>query len=190
MTQIWPLALLFLAACSTPQAAPPRAAAAAPAASPKPRLTPAGMPLGGDDCAGNGAGSCAKGLTCFPLDSLPNGRGVCAVEATIEELATRTRYERALVGVRHVSFGSPTVCTDMACDCCNSCTRRTTISDGTENTVIAARSSGEPYLIKADQCAIKTLSSGLPSGPHTIVGIVRRTGPEGPSLQIRHLISE
>jgi hypothetical protein len=111
-----------------------------------------------------------EGFDLFPLDSLPNGQGVCAVVATIDELATRTRYEGALVGVRHVSFGSPTVCTDMACDCCNS--------------------SGEPYLIKADQCAIKTMSSGLPSGQHTLVGIVRRTGHEGPSLQIRHLISD
>jgi hypothetical protein len=115
---------------------------------------------------------------------------VCAVEVTIEELTTRTRYEGALVGVRHASFGSSMACTDIGCDCCNSCTRRTTINDGTENTVLAARSSGEPYLIKADQCAIKTMTSGLPSGPHTIVGIVRRTGHEGPSLQITHLISE
>jgi hypothetical protein len=129
-------------------------------------------------------------LTCFPFESLPNGRGVCAVEATIDELATRARYQGALVGVRHVSFGDSTVCTDMACDCCNSCTRETTISDGTKTAVLAARSSGEPYVIKADQCAIKTMSSGLPSGQHVIVGIVRRTEHGGPSLQIRHLISE
>jgi hypothetical protein len=129
-------------------------------------------------------------LTCIPLEALPNGRGVCAVEATIDELATRTRYEGALVGVRHVSFGASTVCTEMGCDCCNSCTRKITISDGTEKTVLAARSSGEPYVIKADECAIKTMSSGLPSGRHVIVGIVRSTENDGPSLQIRHLISE
>lgn len=148
------------------------------------------MPLGGDDCAGNGAGSCAAGLTCFPLESLPNGRGVCAVAATIDELATRTRYEGALVGVRHVTFGESTVCTDMGCDCCNSCTRETTISDGTDKALLAARSSGEPYVIKADECAIKTMRSGLPSGRHMIVGIVRSTEYQGRSLQIRHLISE
>jgi hypothetical protein len=148
------------------------------------------MPLGGDDCRGNGTRSCARGLTCIPIESLPNGRGVCAVEATIEELATRTRYEGALVGVRHVSFGASTVCTDMGCDCCNSCTRTTMISDGTKTALLAARSSGEPYVIKADQCAIKTMSSELPSGPHVLVGIAQRTGYDGPSLQIRHMISE
>jgi hypothetical protein len=147
------------------------------------------MPLGGADCAGSGAASCAAGLTCFPLESLANGRGVCAVETTIEALATRTRYEGALVGVRHVSFGAATYCTDMGCDCCNSCTRKTTISDGTES-VLAARSSGELYVIKADECAIETMSSGLPSGRHVLVGIVRSTERDGPSLQIRHLISE
>jgi hypothetical protein len=191
-TPAFALALLCLAACSAPQVAPPPTAAlaSASATSPKPRLTPAGMPLGGDDCVGHGAGSCAAGLTCFLLES-PNGRGVCAVEATIDELATRTRYEGALVGVRHASFGSSgTVCTDMACDCCNSCTKQTHISDGTDMYVLAARSSGEPYVIKADECAIKTMSFGLPSGTHTIVGIARSNETLGRTLEIRHLIAE
>lgn len=164
------MALLYLAACSAPQVAP----------------APTPPPRGGDDCVGG----CAAGLTCFLLESSPNGRGVCAVEVTIAELATRTRYEGALVGVRHASFGSTTVCTEMACDCCNSCTQRTTISDGTDTTVLAARSSGEPYVIKADECAIKTMSSGLPSGSHTIVGVARSTETEGQSLRISHVMTE
>lgn len=184
------MALLCLAACSAPQASPPPAAAARPAASPKPRLTPAGMPLGGDDCAGNGAASCAKGLTCFALEQLPNGRGVCALEVTIEELATRTRYEGALVGVRHASFDDQSVCTDMGGRCANSCTKTTSISDGTQHTMLAARSSGEPYAIKANECVINSMSSGLPSGRHLIVGLVGTRDPDRFSLQIRHLIPE
>lgn len=115
------------------------------------------------------------------------------MEATIAELATRTRYEGALVGVRHASFGDSTVCTDMAGHCANSCTKTTRISDGTEYTMLAARSSGEPYEIKANECAINTMSSGLPSGQHLIVGImgiVPNTDYDRRSLQIRHLISE